>query len=260
MSGCGCQICGKTFSKKEKELFNYIETIAGETNIIQNDRTVLNGQEIDILLPNHNIAFEYNGLFWHSNIKKHKDYHLNKTILCNSKNIKLIHIFEDDWLYKEDACKKLINDLLIDNNQDIVIKPISQTEAIRFHEKYSLYKTKCGKINFGIFTNKKLIDIISLTMKAPLKYELLSFSHNQTIFNKTIEYIKNNIKFEVLIINADISFQSNILCENNSFTKLKTAKPKHYFILNDKRITENIKKEKLNKIYDCGTIKMQYTL
>lgn len=44
--------------------------------------------------------------------------HLNKTILCENKNIALIHIFEDDWniLYKQKKLKAFIKILIQNNN------------------------------------------------------------------------------------------------------------------------------------------------
>jgi hypothetical protein len=35
--------------------------------------------EIDIYLPELKLGFEFNGLYWHSNKFKEKNYHLNKT-------------------------------------------------------------------------------------------------------------------------------------------------------------------------------------
>lgn len=77
---------------------------------MKNDKKVLNGKELDIYIPSKNLAIEYNGLYWHSDkatLEKNdipnketrmyaKYRHIEKTKLCKEKNIRLIHIFEDD--------------------------------------------------------------------------------------------------------------------------------------------------------------------
>ena len=42
-------------------------------------------KELDIYLPNLNIAIEYNGLYWHGEKNKDKNYHLEKYNLCQEK-------------------------------------------------------------------------------------------------------------------------------------------------------------------------------
>ncbi|MFW6225721.1 MAG: MucR family transcriptional regulator, partial [bacterium] len=61
-------------------------------NFIQSDRNILNGKEIDLLY--NNIGFEINGVIYHTEIfgKKDRNYHINKTLLANDKNVKLYHI------------------------------------------------------------------------------------------------------------------------------------------------------------------------
>jgi len=59
-------------------------------------------------LPDLKIAFEFNGLYWHNEEHKPNNYHLNKTELCEEKGIQLIHIWEDDWRYKQDIVKSMI--------------------------------------------------------------------------------------------------------------------------------------------------------
>lgn len=57
--------------------------------------------EIDFLCltnTNKKVAIELDGLYWHSNIFKPTDYHINKTNKCLDAEIQLIHIFEDEWL------------------------------------------------------------------------------------------------------------------------------------------------------------------
>ncbi|MCK9417277.1 hypothetical protein M0Q97_11575, partial [Candidatus Dojkabacteria bacterium] len=62
-----CNPINKHVSGKELQLLNFIkENYSGE--IIENDRKILNGKELDIYLPELKLAFEFNGLYWHSNI------------------------------------------------------------------------------------------------------------------------------------------------------------------------------------------------
>ena len=54
------------------------------------------------------LAFEFNGLYWHNELNKTNNYHLNKSNLCEEKGIQLISIWEDDWVYKQDIVKSMI--------------------------------------------------------------------------------------------------------------------------------------------------------
>ena len=92
--GKGCPKCGKHYSKFEDEITKLIEC-----DYITHDRTILNGFELDIYIPNKKIAIEFNGLKWHSEWfgGKDKNYHLSKTVECENKGIKLIQIFEDEY-------------------------------------------------------------------------------------------------------------------------------------------------------------------
>ena len=50
---------------------------------IPNCRNVLpSGKELDIFIPSKKIAVEFDGLYWHNEINKDKDY--NKIILINN--------------------------------------------------------------------------------------------------------------------------------------------------------------------------------
>src|SRR5699024_7872489 len=77
-----CPLCYRYKSKKEEELFEFLKEL-DVGRIQQSNRTLLNGLELDIYLPDKNIAIEFNGLYWHSDIFKEKNFHLNKTELCS---------------------------------------------------------------------------------------------------------------------------------------------------------------------------------
>lgn len=109
-NGNGCPKCVTPTSKGELEVLSFIDELGIST--INSDRTILNGNEIDILLPTLGMGLEYNGLFWHSSYKKKFNYHLNKTIQASKKEIKLIHIFEDEWVNNSDIIKLKIKSLV----------------------------------------------------------------------------------------------------------------------------------------------------
>lgn len=76
------------------------------------NRKILSGKELDIYLPEHNLAVEINGLYWHSfKEKETKDQiyrHYNKRQACLDKGIKLIQFTDKEWKEKTDICKSII--------------------------------------------------------------------------------------------------------------------------------------------------------
>src|SRR4030067_351061 len=105
-----CPECYPLFSTSllEKEVFKFLKTL----NIIvkENQRDIIKPYELDLYLPDYNLAIEFDGLYWHSEIggKKQSKYHLGKTEECLKKGIQLIHIFEDEWLDKQEIIKSII--------------------------------------------------------------------------------------------------------------------------------------------------------
>ena len=113
-----CLICLKGASTGERGLLSFIEGIIPDNILIyHNTRTIIKPYELDIYIPELKLAFEFNGMFWHSNrgIRrrtkgkfKTSKYHKMKSKICKSKGIKLIHIPEYLWVNeKERTCAYL---------------------------------------------------------------------------------------------------------------------------------------------------------
>ena len=97
-----------TKSSFEKELVLFLQEL-GISNIIENDRKILGGKELDILLPDYNVAIECNGLYWHTEkYKDGKEYHRRKFLECEKESIQLITIFNDVWDSKKELVKNYI--------------------------------------------------------------------------------------------------------------------------------------------------------
>lgn len=106
-------------SKREVEFRNYIKEIYdGEilnnvTNVVKNNNHRY--FELDLYLPQLKIAFDFDGVYWHSVKFKDKYYHQRKSICCLQQGVRLAHIQEDEWVNnKEELCNK-VKQLIFEN-------------------------------------------------------------------------------------------------------------------------------------------------
>lgn len=100
---------GKGRNPIEDDIIQLIRSHLPDELIIQNDRKVLNGKELDIYLPNKKVAIEFNENYWHrESCGRGKDYHIWKTEQCESLGIRLLHIFDDEWNDKRDIVESII--------------------------------------------------------------------------------------------------------------------------------------------------------
>lgn len=194
-------------SKSEIEIEEFIKSLNVE--VIACDKKQLSGIELDLYLPTHNIAIEYNGLYWHSEKQgKHKNYHINKTTKCLEKNIQLIHIFSDEWLSKKDVIKNRLINLLKQNNEKIYarncqITTITNQEKSDFLNANHLQGNDKSSIYFGLKHNGNIKAIITFgKLRNALgnktshsdEYELYRYCSNNVVggFSKLLKhFIKN---------------------------------------------------------------------
>lgn len=101
----GCRICRvDQTSDAERDLYNVIAALVGDDNVTTSNRTILgNRQELDMVIEHLKVAVEYNGVYWHSEPRKGKHYHANKTALAHRRGYQLIHVWEDDYLTRRDV-------------------------------------------------------------------------------------------------------------------------------------------------------------
>ena len=100
--------------KDEKELLEFI--LSNNLATIENSKNIITPYELDIYIPELKLAIEFNGDYWHQTNKsgKNKFKQLYKTNLCESKGIRLIHIWGHEWLNNKEFIKSLLK-LYIEN-------------------------------------------------------------------------------------------------------------------------------------------------
>lgn len=101
---------------------------------IYHDEVLLNKKigkyEIDIFLPKLNIGIECNGLWWHSELYREKNYHIDKMEYFKKLNITIINIWEDWWKYKNEIIKSIIQNILKLSSNKIYTKYCTLSEKL----------------------------------------------------------------------------------------------------------------------------------
>lgn len=160
----------KRYSKTEKEIADYVIKSSGNTGVLTNVRSIIKNRELDIYIPDLNIAIEFNGTYWHSELEKPKTYHFDKTSDALKSRIKLYHIWEDDWNSKNEIVKSMILNWIRKTPNKIFarnceVRVINNKEYSAFCKSNHLKKSKPSTISYGLFYNETLVSIMSFTKK-----------------------------------------------------------------------------------------------
>lgn len=83
------------YSYEEQVLREWVESLG--VQVVANSRKIIAPKELDIYCPEQQVAIEYNGEFWHSGDKRSEDSAFRKTMMCQEKGIRLIHVWRHLW-------------------------------------------------------------------------------------------------------------------------------------------------------------------
>lgn len=291
-----CDVCNPYLEKangksiEEQQLVEFIREIYNDT-IIENDRTVLNGRELDIYLPERKLAFEFDGLYWHSDEFKDAKYHLAKTEKCLEKDIQLIHIFEDEWHYKQEIVKSRIRNLIGLSTKifarKCTVKTVDSTTAMKFLNDNHIQGYCSSTYKYGLFCEDELVSLMTFG-KSRFKdseFELLRFCNklNFTVIGGASKLFKHFLadhkEITTIVSYADRRWSTGKLYESLRFVKEKTTPPNYFYVKQFERenrlkyqkhilvatgadqtkTEQEIMCEKgYRRIYDCGTLKYKY--
>lgn len=157
-------------SAGENEVYSYITSIYSGRVALHHRGILREGKELDIYIPDKKLAIEFNGVYWHSDIFKDKNYHKSKTIQCLKSGIRLIHIFEDEW-YNADKRQKIQSIIksalgIYEHKlgaRECIIRSIEFSTAKEFLDKYHLQGGGAtSSVNIGCYKDDTLLGVMTL--------------------------------------------------------------------------------------------------
>lgn len=282
-------------SKGEIELQNFVKSLVPECNF--QDRTILSGLELDIVIPAYKIAFEYNGGYFHSDLHKNKTYHLKKSLEAANQGYKVIHIWECDWYTRKDILKSMIKNQLGKTDTTIYarktkILPLSPINASDFYRSNHLQGAAVGKYHYGLYYGDTLVSAMSFSSlrkatglnKKENCYELIRYCNalNTTVVGGASKLFKYFIKIhtpEVIISYANFDWSTGNLYEKLEMQSEGRTPPGYFYTKSKYRFSRfQFQKHRLvargadptkteyevmisngyARIWDCGNLKYKW--
>lgn len=285
--GDGCPKCASHISRQEIELQEWLSQYV---DIKTNDRSIIPPLELDIIIPSHNIAIEYNGIYWHSEQRgKDRKYHLNKYNQCNDAGYRLIQVWENEWVLKKDIVKSIILSSLGIYDRKIHgrkcdISTVDSKTSKQFYNNNHIQGFQSG-IHHGLYYENELVSL--MTIKRYRTGDMLERFVNKTntlVHGSFSKLLKSFDNLDGLITFSDPRYFNGNVYESNGFEYEGMVNPNYwYFKINtidvyhrrrfqkkhiekngglffDSNLTEylNMLANGYDRIWDCGNMKYVY--
>ncbi|MNK10014.1 hypothetical protein D3C87_280250 [compost metagenome] len=240
----GCPVCGVSISKAEFAIGRYLE----ELGVVTVKYKLKTGQHLDLYSEEHHIGIEYNGLRWHSDqFREDPFYHKKKSDQAKSEGIRLIHIFEDEWIHFPDKVKNLLKtvfgkSLETLNARSLSARMISWKEASPFLEEYHLQGSGApSEINIGLWNGNDLVSVMCFTSRGLERNEteLIRFCSKVRInggFSKLLTYfLRTHPGFKQIISFSENRWSEGNVYSKNGFRLVGETKPSYWWTKNKRR-------------------------
>jgi hypothetical protein len=220
--------------------------------------------EIDCFIPKYNLGIEYCGEYWHSEEIKGKKYHQEKTLWAQKQNIKILTIFENEWINKKEIIKSIIkNNLGLTENKIMarkcIVKEIFNYEANQFVDKNHIQGKCNSSVNIGLFYKDELKQIISFSksrFNKKFQWEITRISTELGCnvtggVSKLFSYFKENYKPQSIISYCDLRFSNGDIYKKLGFEFLHISMPNYWYKKKDDNTffsRQKFQKHKLEKI------------
>ncbi|RTK94011.1 hypothetical protein EKI60_04625 [Candidatus Saccharibacteria bacterium] len=225
-------------SHQENSLADFISRFI---DIERSNRSIIAPYELDIFIPSMNMAVEYNGLYWHSEKFKHRNYHYDKYIACKEKGIRLIQIWEDDWILKRPVVEKMVLNRLglsdtgtVYARKTTVDKEVSLGEAKKILTENHIQGFTTASYRYGLRDSDGTLVAVLLMkrLSGEVKWDLVRYATSCNVpggFSKLLKAFRSDHDGAIKTF-ADISISNGHLYRMTGFREIEVLAPDYHYV------------------------------
>jgi len=267
----GCMECwaNSIVSKAEQELYDFIASLGVVAQ--QSQRGLLSKrQEVDIYIPSHKLAIEYNGVYWHSEATgKDSHYHYDKYKSALDNGIELIQIWEDDWNARKQTIKRELARKLncMDEYQALypasIIQPagtvtvqiVSHKRAQTFMQHHNIAGFVEAQQYFGLLDEAdKLLGLIAYDINDHT-ITIVAHTNGDTVDDSFVQMMtvlqEKYPAYKFVVVTAN-DFNPAQALTDSGFTKKTEIDPEFSYVVRGKRRLQVEDPTKFPRIWDAG--------
>jgi hypothetical protein len=174
LNGCNpCTRCNHTASKEEFAVYRFVSTFV---DAVHREKGLIRPKEIDVYVPSSRLGIEYCGMWYHSGKTKEetleiKNRHVDKYRICRDQGIRLITLYESEWMEHRYAVKRLIRNALGKTRGKLMarkcaLRQVAHAEARAFYDRYHPQGGEGSGEHYGLYWKDKLVACMRFTFGA----------------------------------------------------------------------------------------------
>lgn len=202
--------------------------------------------EYDITVPDKKIAIEFNGLYWHSESFKPKNYHRDKTRAAERAGWRVIHVWEDDWRDRRSVVERMLARKIgvstepRVNARETQVQSVSVKEANEFLETNHIQGASRGSVRYGLFWGDRLVAIaVFLHRDVSGSWELVRYATDSLVrggFSKLIHHFEKEHSPREIVTFSENTISDGGLYESTGFVRDKEITPDYHYVVAGKRV------------------------
>lgn len=152
-------------SAEELAVKSYIENLG---HVVSHyDCDFLGTYGADIVVEDCKTIVEYDGIYWHSELFHDSKYHLRKKMLAEEKGYRLVHIFSDEWTYKNDIVKSRLRYMFGMASvekvyaRDCTVRLVESAVSAEFLDSNHIQGNVNAPYRYGLYSGDKLVALMT---------------------------------------------------------------------------------------------------
>lgn len=244
----------------ENEVIEYLTQLRSDIKVVKHNRSILNGKEIDIYLPDFNIGFECNPTYTHNSSfsdpwgcpPKYYKYHAEKSLQALDKGVFIYHIFGYEWKYRQSTIKSQIQNLIGCNDFKIYARntkviTISSSEASEFLFNNHRQGNAQASVRLALILpeSNQIVSIMTFGKMRPgigkksdqldTEWELVRFCNNCGTSvvggaSKLLKYFIRNYEWTKIVSFSDIAHTRGSLYSTLGFKQVSVSDPGYVWV------------------------------
>lgn len=262
--GNGCPSCAfeSKSSSQERSIKDWVSSLGFAT--IGNDRDIIKGLELDIVVPSVKLAIEFHGIYWHSYSQPELPWQKNlcaiKCDLAGEAGYSLLQFYDSEWNQSQDIVKSIILHKLGLSTRvharKCSLSVISEDQACLFFNSNHLQGHRPSSFYVGLLDSDGVAAAMAVS-RHKNGHELMRYANRIGCvvsggFSRLLKYSIDRLGVRHLLSYADRRYSP---CANtyvsNGFKYCGVTKPNYYYFKNGITYSrQSFQKNKLKSVLE----------